>query len=115
MTLVPPSRLGPPDSPKQVPPLFEWSLRNSSLIELLLATRVVAAKKRVAEFAERLLAVRIARAAAVDEVLHAVAHQRRPACSSAGYRPARRSGAPRTDRRSRGGGDDVGSGFVLAP
>src|SRR6476620_3566991 len=47
--LVPPSRFGPPESPKQVPPLLECSLMNSSLIELLLATRVVAAKNRVAE------------------------------------------------------------------
>ena len=43
-TLVPPRRFGPPESPKQVPPLLECSLRNSSLLELLLATSVVWAK-----------------------------------------------------------------------
>src|SRR6476620_6693938 len=48
-TLVPPSRLGPPESPKQVPPLFECSLMNSSARVSLLATSVVEAKKRVAE------------------------------------------------------------------
>jgi hypothetical protein len=42
-----PSRLGPPESPKQVPPLFECSLMNSSLMELLLATKLVDAKNRV--------------------------------------------------------------------
>ena len=47
--LVPPSKIGTPESPKQVPPL-ECSLMNSSLIELLLATRVVAAKNRVVVF-----------------------------------------------------------------
>ena len=47
--LVPPSRSAPPESPKQLPPLFEWSLRNSSLITSLLATSVVAAKNRVVE------------------------------------------------------------------
>lgn len=47
MTLVPHCRLGLPESPKQVPPLFERNLRNSLLIVLLLATRVVAALKRV--------------------------------------------------------------------
>jgi hypothetical protein len=45
--LVPPSRLGPPESPKQVLPLLECNLMNSSLMELLLAISVVAAKKRV--------------------------------------------------------------------
>jgi hypothetical protein len=39
--------LGSPESPKQVPPLLECSLMNSSLIESLLAIKVVAAKKRV--------------------------------------------------------------------
>jgi len=45
--LVPPSRFGPPESPKQVPPLLECSLMNSSLIESLLAISVVDAKNRV--------------------------------------------------------------------
>src|SRR5512133_2895461 len=48
-TLVPPSRFGPPESPKQVPPLLECSLMNSSASVSLLATNVVGAKKRVAE------------------------------------------------------------------
>src|SRR3954463_3934134 len=45
--LVPPSRFGPPESPKHVPPLLECSLMNSSLMELLLAISVVDAKNRV--------------------------------------------------------------------
>ena len=68
---VPPSRFGPPESPKQVPPLLECSLRNSPLIELLLATRVVAAKNLVVESpADSCSWDR--RAATVDEVLNAV-------------------------------------------
>ena len=39
---VPRNRFGSPESPKQAPPLLECSLMNSSLIELLLGTRVVA-------------------------------------------------------------------------
>ena len=46
---VPPNRFGPPESPKQVPPLLECSLMNSPLMELLLATNVVVAKNRVVE------------------------------------------------------------------
>src|SRR6476469_2009470 len=44
---VPPSRFGPPESPKHVPPVFECSLMNSPLMLLLLCTRVVGAKNRV--------------------------------------------------------------------
>jgi hypothetical protein len=47
---VPPSKSGPPESPKHVPPLFACSLMNSSLIELLLATSVVDTRRRAAGF-----------------------------------------------------------------
>ena len=42
-TLDPPARLGPPESPKHVPPLLEWILMNSSLMLLLLWTSVLGA------------------------------------------------------------------------
>src|SRR5262245_46335 len=47
MMFVPPSRSGPPESPKHVPPLLTWYLMNSSLIELLLAISVDGAKNLV--------------------------------------------------------------------
>src|SRR4051812_46159868 len=48
-TFVPPSRFGPPLSPKQVPPLLLCSLMNSALSRSLLAINDVRANNRDAE------------------------------------------------------------------